>query len=1068
MQWIVQVALKRPYTFVVMSILIAFLGILTSISTPKDVFPSIDIPVVAVVWQYSGMSPDDMEKRIVTSCEGAMTTTVNDIEHLESQSLYGVGVVKVFFHTGVNISAATAQVTAIVQTILKQFPVGTTPPLVIQYNASSVPIIQLGLESETMPEQQLSDYGTQFIRTQLATVQGASLPYPYGGKVRQIAVDLDPDALMAKDLSPLDVSNAISAQNLVLPSGTAKMGRIEYQVRLNSSPLDVREINDMPIKMVGRSNIYIRDVATVHDGFAPQTNAVTINGHPAALLTIRKSGGASTLDVVARVLDRLPFIQSAVPKELNISALFDQSLFVRASIYGVIREACIAAGLTALMILLFLGSWRSTVVVCTTIPLAILSSICLLGLMGETLNIMTLGGLALAVGILVDDATVEIENIHRNLGMRKGLRRSILDGAAQIATPTLVSTLSICIVFVSVIFLTGPAKFLFTPMAMAVVFAMLASYLLSRTVIPNLVRSLLQPELHMYAPEANHAESGWVWKMHHHFNHNFERMRSSYSWLLQRTLDRRRVCIIGFSIFFLASFAVLPFVGQDFFPSVDAGQFRLHVRVASGTRIEETIKEFHEVEDAIRQIIPADELALVVDNIGIPQSGMNLSFSDGSVAGPSDGEILVSMKEHHGSTAGYMATIRTKLPKLFPDYIFFFQPGDIVSQILNFGLPTPIDIQVVGRLREENYQLARKIAREVRLVPGAVDVHLHQVVNEPTLDISVDRARAQFLGLQQKDVANQLLVSLSGSGQASPNFWLDPGNGFSYLVAVQTPQYRIDSLEALLKTPISSSTPVAGSHDQQLNNLVTVKRGLMQANINHYNVQPIYDVYANVQDRDLGGVSQDIDKILARYRKDLPKGTQIMVRGQVESMRESFRGLGMGIVFAIVLVYLLMVVNFQSWTDPLIIIMALPGALSGIVWMLFLTQPTFNVPSLMGTIMCVGVAVANSILMVTFANERQDDEGDSAMEAAWAAGNTRLRPVLMTALAMIIGMVPMALAMGEGGEQNAPLGRAVIGGLLVATVTTLFLVPVMYTLLRTKPKGELDPPDPEDLEIETL
>jgi CzcA family heavy metal efflux pump len=1062
-QFIVLLALKRPYTFVVMSILIAFLGVFVCFRTPKDVFPSIDIPVISVVWTYTGMSPDDMEKRIVTVCESAMTTTVNDIEHLESQSLYGVGVVKVFFHPGVDIAAAEAQVTSIVQTVIKQFPQGTTAPLVLQYSASSVPIIQLGLESETLTEEQLSDFGTQFIRNELATVQGASIPYPYGGKTRQVQVDLEPEALMANGLSPLDVSNAISSQNLVLPSGTVKFGSTEYQVRLNSSPANVSAINDMPIKLQDRANVYIRDVATVHDGSPPQTNAVTINGHPAALMTVRKSGDSSTLDVVDRIRAKMPFLRASLPKELNVKLLFDQSLFVRASIYGVIREAVIAAALTAAMILLFLGSWRSTVVVCTTIPLAIFASICCLGLLGETLNIMTLGGLALAVGILVDDATVEIENIHRNLGMGKGLRRSILDGAAQIATPTLVSTLSICIVFVSVVFLTGPAKYLFTPMAMAVVFAMLASYLLSRTVIPNLVRSLLQKELHMYHAEADHASGGWVWNMHHHFNHHFERFRASYGRLLQRALDHRKVTICAFCCLFLVSFCLIPFVGEDFFPSVDAGQFRLHVRVPSGTRLEETLKRFHQVEDSIRKIIPNDEIDLVVDNVGITKSGMNLSFSDGSVAGPSDGEILVSLKPEHGPTAHYVERMRKELPKLYPDSVFFFQPGDIVSQILNFGLPTPIDIQVVGHQREKNLTVARAILRDVALVPGAVDVHLHQIVDEPTLDIDVDRARAQQMGLHQSDVANQLLVSLSGSGQASPNFWLDPKNGFSYLVAVQTPDYKIDSMEALLNTPIKGTGADTGAvRDELLSNLVTVKRGLMQANINHYNVQPVFDVYANVQNRDLGGVSADIEKILARYRKDLPRGTRLAMRGQVQSMRESFRGLGMGIVFAVILVYLLMVVNFQSWTDPLIIIMALPGALSGIVWMLFITQTTFNVPSLMGTIMCVGVAVANSILMVTFANERQDDEGDNSMEAAWAAGSTRLRPVLMTALAMIIGMVPMALAMGEGGEQNAPLGRAVIGGLLVATFTTLFLVPVMYTLMRTKPKGELDPPDPED------
>ncbi len=1053
--WIVRLALRRPYTFVVAALLILILGGVTISRMSTDIFPEIDIPVVSVIWSYNGVAPDEMEKRISTICERAMTTTVNDIEHIESQSLNGVSVIKVFFHPGAKIEAAVAQVTSINQTLLRVMPPGITPPLIIRYSASNVPVLQASISSDTLTEQQLYDYGLNFIRTQLATVQGASVPLPYGGKVRQIMVDIDPQALFAKGLSAADVSNAINAQNLILPAGSAKIGGREYNVRLNSSPEAVAALNDLPIKQVNGATVYIRDVAQVRDGYAVQTNIVRQDGRRSALLTILKSGGASTLDIVNRVKQALPRIQTTLPQALKINLLFDQSLFVRAAIKGVVTEAMIAACLTAAMILLFLGSWRSTLIVAVSIPLSIMCSIIVLSLLGETLNVMTLGGLALAVGILVDDATVEIENIHRNIGQGKPLKKAILDGAQQIATPTFVSTLSICIVFVPVVFLTGASKSLFTPLAMAVVFAMMASYLLSRTLIPTLVVYLLGGELELYQhPEGDESQGGEhgaaaannvIWRAHQAFNRRFEKFRGGYRNALGWALDHRRLVLMGFSAFALGSFILLPFVGENFFPQVDAGQFRLHVRAPAGTRIEETERIFGQVEDTIRHTIPANELGLVLDNIGLPISGVNLAFSDSATVGASDGEILVSLKEgEHRPTPEYVRQLRHDLKEKFPDLIFFFQPADIVGQILNFGLPSPIDIQVVGR-DQKNYQIALELAERVSHIPGAVDVHVHQIVNAPELRVNVDRTRAEQVGLTQRDVASDLLISLSSSGQAAPNFWLNPENGVSYAVAVQTPQYKMDSVDALQSTPITGGP----SGPQLLSNLATVQHQTAMAVINHYNVQPVFDVYANVQGRDLGGVAGDIDKIVAEYQNKLPRGSSLVMRGQVDSMRSSFLGLGAGLVFAILLVYFLMVVNFQSWLDPLIIMMALPGALAGILWVLFVTETTLSVPALMGAIMSVGVATANSILMITFAND-QRLEGDTAVAAALAAGFTRLRPVLMTALAMIIGMLPMALGFGEGGEQNAPLGRAVIGGLVVATFATLFFVPVVYSVLRHK------------------
>jgi CzcA family heavy metal efflux pump len=1057
--WIVRLALRRPYTFVVAALLIGLLGGVMIVRMPTDIFPEIDIPVVSVIWSYNGMAAEEMEKRVVTMSERGLTTTVNDIEHIESQSLNGLSVIKVFFHPGAKIEAAVAQISAMSQSVLRVLPPGITPPAIIRYNVSNVPILQASISSETLTEQQLYDYSQNFIRTQLATVQGASVPIPYGGKPRQIMVDIDGPALYAKGLSAADITAAINAQNLILPAGSAKLGTRDYNVRLNSSPESIAGLNDLPIKQVGNATVYLRDVAQVRDGSQVQTNIVRQDGRRSALLTILKGGGASTLDIVSRVKQALPRIMATLPPELQVNLLFDQSVFVRSAINGVIFEAMIAACLTAAMILLFLGSWRSTLIVTISIPLSILCSVIVLNLLGQTLNVMTLGGLALAVGILVDDATVEIENIHRNLGQGKPLRQAILDGAQQIAVPAFVSTLAICIVFVPVVFLSGAAKSMFTPLAMAVVFAMLASYLLSRTLIPTMVLYLLCDEAKLYHADGEFIaeSSGLIARVHNGFNHVFERLTARYQETLAWALQHRRTVVLGFLAFCLGSACFLPFIGEDFFPTVDAGQFRLHVRAPAGTRLEETERLFGEVEEAIRRKIPREELKLILDNIGLPAVGINLAYSDAATVSLSDGEILVALNKKHRPTPEYVKRLRRELKEEFPQLTFFFQPGDIVSQILNFGLPAPIDVQIVGRDLKANYQIARQIEQRIARIPGAADVHLHQVVDLPELRVNVDRTRAEQLGLSQRDVANTLLTSLSGSSQTAPNYWLNPENGVSYFVAVQTPQYKMDSVEALKRTPITNSEH---SPPQLLSNLAEVEHRTAMAVVNHYNVQPTYDIYANVQGRDLGGVARDIDRVLAEFQPKLPRGTTLVMRGQIESMRSSFVGLGFGLLFAIVLVYLLMVVNFQSWLDPFIILMALPGALAGILWMLFVTQTTISVPSLMGAIMCVGVATANSILLVTFAND-QRLLGQGAVSAALAAGVTRLRPVLMTALAMIIGMLPMALGLGEGGEQNAPLGRAVIGGLLLATLATLFFVPVVYSVLRRHPVKQMEEAETE-------
>jgi CzcA family heavy metal efflux pump len=1053
MMWLVRIALRLPYTFVVTAILTVLFGIVTIFGMSTDILPEIDIPVVSVIWQYDGMAAEEMERRVITYSERAMTTTVNDIEHMESQSMFGVGVIKVFFHPRANIAAAVAQVTSIAQTILRVLPPGIQPPLIVQYSASNVPIVQIAASSPTLSEAQLYDYGLNFIRTQLATVQGAQVPLPYGGKPRQIMVDLDQQALFAKGLSASDVTNAVNAQNLILPSGSAKMGTREYSVRLNSSPEAVAALNDFPIRQVNGAMIYIRDVAQVRDGFAVQTNVVRQDGRRSSLMTVLKSAGASTLDIVRRVQETLPRIQATLPPELNLQFLFDQSVFVRAAVQNVLHEGVIAAGLTGLMILLFLGSWRSTLVVALSIPLSILTSVIVLNALGQTLNLMTLGGLALAVGILVDDATVEVENIHRNLGQRKSMSQAILDGAQQIATPTFVSTLSICIVFVPIFFLTGIAHYLFTPLAMAVVFAMLASYLLTRTLVPTMVKYLLKDEAHIYSQthdEQTPPINTRIWRIHWRFNQAFERFRAVYQHLLVLGLQLQARVFVRTVALGLLCLALLPFIGRDFFPRVDAGEFRLHVRAPAGTRLEETERRFGQVEDVIRRVIPAKELDTVIDNIGLPVGGVNLAFSDSSTIGAADGEILVSLnKQQHRPTWDYVKELRRELKAEFTDLTFFFQASDIVTQILNFGLPAPIDIQVVGR-DPDNYKIAKQIEARVSQIPGVEDAHVHQVVDTPELRVNVDRTRAEQVGLTQQDVANTVLYSLSSSGQAARNYWLNPQNGVTYLLAVQTPQNQIDSVDALQSTPVVVNGQPA---PQLLSNLATIHRGTTSTVVSHYNVQPVFDVFLNVQGRNLGAVAHDVDQVVTDVKKDLPRGTFITIRGQVQSMRSSFWGLGLGILFALVLVYLLMVVNFQSWTDPLIIIMALPGALFGVLWALFVTQTTFNVPSLMGTIMVMGLATANSILVVTFANDLRK-EGKDARTAALEAGFTRLRPVLMTAFAMIIGMAPMALGLGEGGEQNAPLGRAVIGGLMGGTFATLFFVPIVYSLLRRQQPQE--------------
>jgi multidrug efflux pump subunit AcrB len=1044
--WIIKVALDRPYTFIVLALLILLISPVVILRTPADIFPEINIPVIAVSWQYTGLNPEEMEGRITSVYERILTTLVDNIEHIESTTVNGVATVKIFLQPGASLDTANAQVTAVSQTILRQLPVGTQPPLILDFSASSVPILQLGLSGKGLSESQLNDIAQNFLRPQLVTVPGASVPYPYGGKSRQVSVALNPQLLQSKGLSTADVVSAVNLQNIVLPSGTAKIDQFEYDVDLNASPRTVAELNDLPVKISNGATIYLRDVAQVSDGFAPQSNIVRHDGRRSALIAVLKAGNASTIDVVDGIRKLLPRVQATLPPELKIQPLGDQSIFVRAAVSGVIREAIIAACLTGFMILIFLGSWRSTVIIAVSIPLSILTSITLLGLLHETINIMTLGGLALAVGILVDDATVTIENIDRYLEQGLDLREAILEGAGQIAVPALVSTLCICIVFLPMFFLSGVARFLFVPLAEAVVFAMLASYVLSRTLVPTLAMYLLKVK-HRISKSHN----PFVW-FQQAFERGFESLRLRYQ-LLLTTLVYRRFVFAGATLMLCASaFLLVPWLGQDFFPSTDSGQFILHLRAKTGTRIEETARLCDLVENSIRREIPQPEMNNILDNIGLPTSQINFMRATSGLTGASDVDIFVSLNEHHHPTANYTRELRKKLPEDFPGVTFYFLPADIVTQILNFGLPAPVDIQIDGADIEGNRAVAEHILTELRRVPGVTDTRIQQTFDYPKFHVSLDRTKAAEGGYTPRDVASSLLVSLSGSFQVTPTFFLNWQNGVNYNLVEQTPQYAIQSLQDLQSIPISSQT---GGRPEILADVASISRSNEIASLNHYNIRRVVDIYAAVQDRDLGGSGRDISRIVEANRKSLPRGSFLTVRGQLDTMRTSYTGLLAGLAFAIVLVYLLIVVNFQSWLDPFVIITALPAALAGIVLFLFVTRTTISVPALMGSIMCVGVATANSILVVAFAKERLALHGD-AVQAAIEAGYTRFRPVLMTALAMIIGMIPMALGFGEGGEQNAPLGRAVIGGLLSATVATLTFVPAVFSIVHWSPRRDAE------------
>ncbi len=1067
--WIVRLALRRPYTFVVAALVLLLLTPLVLLRTPTDIFPAINIPVISVIWQYQGLSAQEIEQRILYIHERSLSATVNDIEHVESTSYNGVGIIKVFLQEGASVDAGVSQITAVAQTILRQMPPGQTPPLVIRYNASAVPILQYGLASKTLSEQELYDKGQNQIRVGLSIIHGAQIPWPYGGKARVVSVDLDLAALKAKNLKAEDVVNAFQSQSLILPSGTTKIGTTEYDVAVNAQPRVLAELNDLPIKVVNGATLRVRDVAQVRDGYQPQQNVVRQDGQRGALLTILKSGAASTLDVVARVKKEMPLIKSALPPEFEIKEFGDQSFFVRAAIADVTKEGIIAAGLTAVMILLFLGSWRSTLIIAISIPLSVLSSLAILSAIGETINLMSLGGLALAVGILVDDATVEIENIHRQMGFGKPLTQAILDGAQEIALPAFVSTLCICIVFVPMFFLAGVARHLFVPFAEAVVFAMLASYVISRTLIPTLVmwfyRNARPHVHHAGVADAEDWETGgtlvrkremsagasWLrpfTAINLAFERAFERFRSHYRGLLAGLLERP----VLFALLFLAlcggSCLLYPQLGQDFFPSVDAGQIRLHLRARTGTRIEETVRLVDEVESVIRAEIPADEIDGVLDNIGIPNSGISLSYSNSGLIGTGDADVLVSLRPQHHSTPDHVRRLRSRLNREFPSTTFYFLPADIVSQTINFGLPAPFDIQIVGRDQVAHRGIAARLAEKIRRVPGAVDVRVQQPADQPRLLVEVNRDKAVEIGLTERDVANSVLLSLSGSGQITPSYWLNPTVGIQYLVNVRVPEYSMNSLESLASLPVSASLNGAGD-GQVLANLATITRTNAPAVVSHYNVTPVIDVFGGVDGRDLGGVMHDIAPLIEEARRELPRGSYIVTRGQAEAMHSSFNGLLGGLAGSIVLVYLLLVVNFQSWLDPFIIITALPGALAGVGWGLWVSETAMSVPALMGAIMSVGVATANSVLVVSFAREALN-QGRTPWAAALEAGSTRLRAVIMTALAMILGMIPLSLGMGEGGEQNAPLGRAVIGGLLLATVATLLFVPVVFALAHRK------------------
>jgi multidrug efflux pump subunit AcrB len=1043
---IVRFALRLPHTFYVLAVLVLFLGVTGVLSMPTDIFPEIDIPVVTIIWQYTGLSTPEMEQRVTTYSEYSLSSSVNGIRDIEAQTLNGISIQKVFFQPDVNVDLAIAQIVAGTNSIRALMPTGIQPPIVVQYNASSVPVLQIGLSSDTLNEQQLYDYGIYRLRQQLAPINGITLPTPAGGKYRQIMVDIDPLKLEAKGLTPLDVVNAVNAQNLTIPSGLAKMGDTQFTVRTNSLPATIDDLNNIPVKFINGATVFVKDIGQVHDGSAVQQNIVRTDGHRSVLLSIIKNGNASTLAVVKAVKAALNVARAAAPPGMHITELFDQSVFVRSSIEGLLKEGAIAACLTALMIVLFLGSWRSTLVVMISIPLAILSSLVILYFLGDTINTMTLGGLALAIGILVDDSTVTIENTHRLLNEeRKPLPTATLEGAAGIAVPTLVSTLAISCVFVSVVFLHGPAKYLFTPLGLAVVFAMLASYGFSRTLTPITIGLLLKGE--------QHGGEGWFDRLYARFNRGFESMRNGYTELLG-TLMKRRIIVPAVALIVLALGATLfLFVGRDFFPIIDGGQIQLHVRAPAGTRIEKTEQIFQAIEDRIREIIPQNDRELILDNIGLPARSYNYAFSDGTATGLNDGVILVALKEGHAPTANYIQKLRQVLPAAFPDTIFYFQPADMVTQILNFGIPAQIDVRTVGYDRANNLRIARELKQKIAAIPGLADVHLQQEVNAPELFAQIDRARATQFGLTANSIALNLNTSLSSSEQVSPNFWTDPTNGTPYYLAVQTPEYRVDTLNELKNTPISTFTAPGGNPvPGLLSNVATIKRDSVPTNANQANVQPVYEIYANAEGRDLGSISGDINRIIAQYQKQLSPGNRIEVTGQIESMNGAFRDLAIGIMFAAVFVYLLMVVNYQTWGDPFVVILALPATFCGIITMLYITNTTLSVPSLMGAIMAIGVASANSILLVTFAREQQLD-GMPARDAAIAAGRTRIRPVLMTAAAMIVGMIPMAIG-GAGEEQNAALARAVIGGLLFATPTTLLVVPYLFAMLRKRNDGK--------------
>ena len=1049
---IVRIALRRPYTFVVLALALLIVGPLAALRTPVDIFPDIRIPVIAIIWGYTGLQPDLMAGRVVTQSQRGLTTTVNDIEHIEATSYNGLGVIKVFFQPNVDIRIANAQITAVMQTQLKQMPPGQTPPLILNYNASTVPIIQLALSGSGLSEQALADIGLNVVRTPLVTVPGAAIPFPYGGKTRQVQIDLDSAAMQARNLSGQDVANALAAQNLITPVGTQKIGGFEYTIQLNNAPSVISELGDLPIKSVNGAMVYVRDIAQVRDGNPPQTNIVHVEGNRSVLMQVLKNGSVSTLAIIAGVKDKVEQLKSILPSNLTVTLIGDQSLFIEAAVSGVIYEGVIAAALTSLMILIFLGSWRSTAIIAISIPLSVLGSLAILWALGETLNIMTLGGLALAVGILVDDATVTIENINWHLEQGKEVETAILDGAAQIVTPAFVSLLCICIVFVPMFFLQGVARFLFVPMAEAVMAAMVCSFILSRTLVPTMANYLLR----QHAPHTGtHALDGprrpsrnpFI-RFQRAFERRFERFRFGYRELLQLALAHRAVFVIGFLAFVFGSFALTPYLGRDFFPSVDAGQILMHARTRVGTRVEEAASQFAEIQKAIRQIIPPDELATVVDNIGMPVSGINMTYNNTGTIGTQDGDIQIKLRQGHRPTADYVRILREELPVRFPGVTFSFLPADIISQILNFGAPAPIDLQIRGPNLQANYAYAQELLRKLRHVPGLADARIQQSLNGPGFDVDVDRTRAQFVGVTERDVTNSMVVNLAGSGQVAPTYWLNPENGVSYAIVMQTPQYQMDTLNALKNLPITAP----GSPSQTLGAIANITRVARPAVVSQYNIQAMIQIYATTQGRDLGAVAADVQKVMDEMAPNLPKGAQVYLMGQVRTMNSAFGGLLFGLLGAIVLIYLLIVVNFQSWADPFVIITALPAALAGIVWMLFATGTTLSVPALTGAIMCMGVATANSVLVISFARERLEQLGDP-VAAAIEAGFVRFRPVLMTALAMIIGMAPMALGLGEGGEQNAPLGRAVVGGLIFATFATLMFVPVVFSILH-KREGE--------------